>query len=462
MMGQLPPAQNELFYDFCLDQYVPQDHLLRKIDAILDLTKIRSHLSNFYSHTGRPSVDPELMIRMLIIGYCFGIRSERRICEEVHLNLAYRWFCRLGLEDAIPDHSTFSKNRHGRFRASDLLRLLFEEVVQLGMDKGLIAGEGFATDASVITADASKQHGFPGAEAMDHLKREGATRPVREYFDSLDTEDGSAGKPPKVISATDPQARWSAAAGPAIFAYSTNYLIDIENNLIVDVEPTPSVRTAEVDSTRKMIDRVEGKFGIKPKRLLGDTAYGSAPMLEWLVAEKQIEPHVPVWDKSSGNPDTYARSDFRWDAEAGHYQCPAGKLLKCRRRNFKKERPIVTSANTILYRSSQQDCENCEHKPHCCPNTSNRKIARSVYEESRDVARRLSKTPEYRQSRKDRKKVEMLFAHLKRILKLRRLRLRGLTGAHDEFLMAATAQNLRKLALLMSKPPPDHRIGAPA
>lgn len=461
-MGQLPPAQNELFYDFCLDQYVPENHLLRKIHAILDLTKIRSHLSVFYSHTGRPSVDPELMIRMLIIGYCFGIRSERRICEEVHLNLAYRWFCGLGLEDVVPDHSTFSKNRHGRFRKSDVLRLLFEEVVQLGMDKGLIAGEGFATDASVIEADASSQHGFPGAEVMDHLKREGATRPVREYLESLDTEDGVTGKAPKVISSTDPQARWSAAAGPAIFAYSTNYLIDIENNLIVDVEPTPSIRTAEVGSTRKMIDRVEERFGIKPKRLLGDTAYGSAPMLEWLVAEKQIEPHVPVWDKSNGKPETYVRSDFIWDAEAGHYQCPAGKLLKCRRRKFKKERSVVTKANTIIYRSKSQDCANCSHKPQCCPNTANRKIVRSVYEESRDVARHLSKTPEYRQSRKDRKKVEMLFAHLKRILKLRRLRLRGLTGAHDEFLMAATVQNLRKMALLMSKPPPDHRIGAPA
>jgi len=181
-----------------------------------------------------------------------------------------------------------------------------------------------------------------------------------------------------------------------------------------------------------------------------------------MVKEKDIKPHVPVWDKSEGNPDVFGRSDFIWDAQTDCYHCPAGKQLQSRRRNFTQPRSVVTNANTIIYRSSQPDCKDCELKSQCCPNASFRKIARSIYEESRDVARAINQTSEYLQSRRDRKKVEILFAHLKRILKLDRLRLRGLTGAHDEFLMAATVQNLRKLAKLRGQDPPDHRIAAPA
>src|SRR5210317_269396 len=146
MMGQLPASQNTLFYEFCLEKHIPEDHLLRQIDRFLDFDTIRQHLTSHYSHTGRPSIDPELMIRMLLLGYCYGIRSERRLCEEVNFNLAYRWFCRLGLEDAVPDHSTFSKNRHGRFRDSDLLRYVFNTVVTRCVEEGLVGGEGFAID----------------------------------------------------------------------------------------------------------------------------------------------------------------------------------------------------------------------------------------------------------------------------------------------------------------------------
>src|SRR6516165_7294498 len=164
MMGQQAGLQQRLFYEFRLDDWVPADHLLRKVVGILDLTGLRRHLGPFYSHTGRPSVDPELMVRMLLVGYCYRIRSERRLCEETHLNLAYRWFCRLGLDGAVPDHSTFSKNRHGRFRESDLLRRLFESVLQRCMAEGLVGGEAFAVDASMIKADANRQRSVPGSE----------------------------------------------------------------------------------------------------------------------------------------------------------------------------------------------------------------------------------------------------------------------------------------------------------
>jgi transposase len=162
-MGARVGSEGRLFYEFALEDVVPRDHLLRRIDAALDLSWLRTELAPYYSHTGCPSVDPELMIRMLIVGYCYSIRSERRLCQEVALNLAYRWFCRLGLEDRVPDHSTFSVNRHGRFRESDVLRSVFERVVHRCMEAGLVGGEGFAVDASVIEADASRFARVEGA-----------------------------------------------------------------------------------------------------------------------------------------------------------------------------------------------------------------------------------------------------------------------------------------------------------
>ena len=451
MMGQLPAGQSALFYDFCLDDYIPQDHFLRQIDRILDLSELRKHLAPFYSYTGRPSIDPELTIRILIIGYCFGIRSERRLCEEVHLNLAYRWFCRLGLEEQVPDHSTFSKNRHGRFRESDTLRFVFEQVLQQCIAKGLVGGEGFAIDASIIAADANRQRGVSQDEAIDWGEPKSVTRPVREYLEGLD-EENAYKTPPKKVSLTDPASQWTAArGGPAYFAYSTNYLIDIDAGIIVDVEATPANRRDEVNATKTMIERTERRFKLKPNRLIGDTAYGTAEMLEWMVEEKAITPHIPVWDKSGRTDGSFSRTDFIFDDKTNEYRCPQGKTLRTTGR--------VTVDNTRLYRASYYDCINCPDKYRCCPNTPSRKIARSVHETARDKARDLAKTPEYQQSMKDRKKVEMLFAHLKRILKLDRLRLRGLSGAHDEFLLAATAQNLRRMAKWCGHDPPNTAIG---
>src|SRR6202521_1710613 len=183
MMGERRVRQDALFYEFSLERHVPETHLLRSVDRFIELDGLRRELAPFYSEIGRPSIDPELLIRMLLIGYCFGIRSERRLCEEVHLNLAYRWFCRLGLEGDVPDHSTFSKNRHGRFRDSDLLRELFEATVRRCMEEGLIGGEGFAVDASLIKADANKQRSAEGSEAVDWEAAARTRRSVQEYID---------------------------------------------------------------------------------------------------------------------------------------------------------------------------------------------------------------------------------------------------------------------------------------
>jgi transposase len=260
MMGQQGGSQDRLFYSFNLDDHVPRGHLLRGIDQVLDLRELRAQLAPFYSHTGRPSVDPELILRMLIVGYCSGIRSERRLCEEVHLNMAYRWLCRLELDEPVPNHSTFSKNRHGRFRASEAFRQLFESVLRRCMTEGLVGGEGFATDASFIRADANRTRGVAGDQVP---KWEEPSRAVREYLDGLEKSNPVASDddelpPGRNVSLTDPSAHWTAApGGPPQYAYSTNYLIDLEAGIIVDVEATPANRTQEVESTKAMVNRVE-------------------------------------------------------------------------------------------------------------------------------------------------------------------------------------------------------------
>ncbi len=376
---------------------------------------------------------------MLIIGYSMGIRSERRLCEEVHLNLAYRWFCRLGLDGAVPDHSTFSKNRHGRFRDSDLLRRLFEATVECCLQEGFVGGEGFAVDGSLIRADANRQRGHT------ELPPDASSRAVREYLEVLDDAAFGSATPvaPQTISPVDPAARWTAQrGGPAEFCYETNYLIDLQHGVIVDVEATTAVRQAEVTAAKRMIERTQSRFGLWPERLAADTSYGSAEMLGWLVHEKGIEPHVPVFDKSGRTDGTFSREDFRYDVRRDVYRCPGGAPMHT-------TGTLVNDGATLIYRASKHNCGSCALKPRCCPREPQRKVTCSIHEGARDLARDLSKSDAWLISRRERKKVEMLFAHLKRILKLDRLRLRGPCGARDEFHLAAAAQNLRKMAKLL-------------
>jgi transposase len=428
MMGPRQVAQGALFYEFSLENHVPADHLLRAIDRFVDLSGIRRELARFYSAIGRPSIDPELMIRMLLVGYIMGVRSERRLCEEVHLNLAYRWFCRLDLTDPIPDHSTFSKNRHGRFRDSDLLRRLFETVVA-------------RCNATPI--------GEWSAEKLDPAS---APRAVREYLDTLDDAAFGAAteKTPKFTAHADPASQWTGALkGPAFFAYADNYLIDTDHAIIVDVEATRAVRQAETGAARTMIDRTMDRFGLYPAALAADTAYGSADMLGWLVEERGIEPHIPVFDKSGRRDGAFPATDFVYDHRADAYACPGGKMLKPYWRDIARQRPEFGPDGVKRYFARKQDCAACALKPRCTPNQPTRKLSRSRFEGARQMAREIADTDAYVASSHARKKVEMLFAHLKRILGLGRLRLRGPCGARDEFLLAATAQNLRKLAKLI-------------
>ncbi len=446
MMGRQTVDQSQLFYLFNLEKRIPERHLLRRINPTVTriLIEFRDKLEPFYSEIGRPSIDPELMIRMLIVGYCYGIRFERKLCEDVELHLAYRWFCRLDLDDRVPDHSTFSVNRHGRFRDSGLLRQVFEAVVRACMDAGLVKGEAFAVDASVMEADASRYHG-KAPDEIDWSLPERQTRAVAEFLGALDDEDPNADrKLPKVLSPVDPCSAWTAKANKRVqFGYGLNYLIDIEYAVIVDVEATPARTYDEVAATRMMIERTEQTLGLKPDRLAADTAYGTGKFLGWLVGTG-ITPQIPVWDKSNREDGTFSRSDFTFDRERNVYVCPAGKLLTTTGK--------VGDDHAVRYRASKLDCGACPLKPRCCPNTPSRKVTRDLHEDARDQARALVGTPEFERSRDERKKVEMRFAHLKTHHGFERMRLRGLSGARDEFHLAAIVQNLKTLAKHIWRP----------
>jgi IS5 family transposase len=401
------------------------------------------------------------MIRMLIVGYVFAIRSERRICAEVQVNLAYRWFCKLGIEDKIPDHSVFCRARNERFRESDALRRVFEGVVGTCIAAGLVGGEAFSIDASLIKADVDKKKRAPGDQPIAWPKAEEASRAVREYLAILDAarneesgdgdgggssgDGGSRRKPPKEVSLTDPQATWVARPGvDPFFAYDANYLIDNKVGIIVDAEGTRANRTVEISITETMIERAKRRFDLRPQRLAGDSVYGAVRLLKWLV-DRKITPHVPVWDKSARHDGTFSRADFVFDRQRNVYICPGGAELT--------STGNIDQGHIVYYRANRHDCSACSLKPKCTT-APMRKVTRDVNEDVRDRVRVLANTEAFQQSSRERKKVEMRFAHMKRILRLDRLRLRGLSSAKDEVLLTATAQNLRRLAKLLCRAPP--------
>jgi hypothetical protein len=308
-------------------------------------------------------------------------------------------------EDKIPDHSAFSRARNERFRDSDIFRSVFEHVVGTCIGAGLVGGEGFAVDASLIVADANKQRSIPGSQWSKEFDAEDVSRAAKEYLATLDDAafGAASGVTPKFVSPSDPAAQWTGAMrGPAFFAYADNYLIDVKFGVIMDVEASRAIRQAEVGAAKIMIKRTEERFNIKPERLAADTAYGSGANLNWLVTDKNIAPHIPVIDKSRRDDATFSREDFTFDKERNVYTCPAGKTLTTTGK-------LVNDGETLLYLASTRDCRTCLFKAQCCPKTPFRRIPRSIYEEARDVARALAKTEAFERSRHDRKRIEMLF-----------------------------------------------------
>jgi transposase len=456
MMGQQPRTE-PLFYYFRLEDQIPEHHLLRRIDRYVDFSFVRERLHGAYSKRGRPSIDPEILLRLLLVGYLYGITSERRLMEEVRMHLAYRWFTRLGLEQEIPDHSTFSKNRHGRFRDSGIFLEVFEEVVRRCLEAGLVEGKRLTVDGTAVKANASSQSRVPRQELEEVAKR---SQTVREYLaevaeenpvtDPGDREPTPTSAAARFVSATDPEACWAGKGGPAVPSYYDNYLIDNAHGIILGVEATPARFRQEMLAARRMLEQVKGRWGICPESLGADKAYGSGEFLAWLL-ERRIQPHIPVIDRRHQTPRYFTQDQFQYDPGENAYRCPQGQMVPYRG-------PSVPT-QSYVYRTTESQCRECPVKRECTPG-ANRKIVVSWHEPARQAARELAQTAAYQQSRRERNKVEALFSELKQRVGLRQVRLRRLWNVAEQFYLAATAQNLKRLVRWLAQREPEPSLGS--
>jgi transposase len=431
-----------LFYYFRLEDQIPKDHLLRVIDEQIDLSFVRERVKGLYSATGRPSIDPEVLLRLLLVGYLYGITSERRLLEEVRMHLAYRWFTRLDFEQEIPDHSTFSKNRHGRFRESGVFREVFEEIVRRCLQAGLVEGKNLAVDGTMIEANASPQSRVPREKLKDVVP---ASRTVREYLSELEKVNPVSDA--KMASTTDPDAVWAKKVGLAKMAYFDNYLIDTRSRVILGVEATPALFHQETVAARKMVEQVQ-KFGLKPESLGADKAYGSGEFLAWLL-DRGVQPHIPVIDRRHQTNGRFTRDQFRYDPGRNVYHCPDGKTLRYR--------GLSRTAQGHIYQTTEADCAGCPQKERCTPAPS-RRLFVHWYEPARQAVRALAGTPGYEQSQRKRYRIEALFGELKQRMRLQRVRLRRLWNVSEQFLLAATAQNLKRLVRFLAQQPPKVQL----
>ncbi len=450
MMGHQPRTES-LFYYFRLEEQIPENHLLRLIDRYVDFSFIRDRLRPLYSQTGRPSVDPEVLLRLLLVGYLSGITSERRLMEEVRLNLAYRWFTRLGFEQEIPDHSTFSKNRHGRFRQSGLFQEVFEEIVRRCLEVGLVEGRELAVDGTLIAANASPRSRVPRERLAEGAR---VSRTVQEYLAELEQQNpvaepeqpaathsqAASGK----VSTTDPDAAWAFKGGPAGLAYYDNYLIDTASRVILGVEATPARFRQESLAARRMLEQVQEQFGLHPHSLAADKAYGSGEFLAWLLA-RGIQPHIPVIDRRHQTRGYFTREQFRYEPTENTYYCPEGKPLHYRGQQ--------RSSQGYAYCSTAAQCQGCPQKRRCTP-AAFRKLFVHWQEPARETVRALARTPAYARSQRARGKIEALFSELKQRLGLRRVRLRRRWNVAEQFFLAATAQNLKRLVQFLAQRQP--------
>jgi transposase len=446
MMGH-QPRHESLFYYFRLEDEIPSDHLLRLVDRFVDFGFVRERLRGAYSATGRPSIDPEVLVRLLLVGYLYGITSERRLMQEVRMHLAYRWFTRFDFDHPIPDHSTLSKNRHGRFRESGIFREVFEEIVRRCLAAGLIDGRHLIVDGTLVAADASARSRVTRTESAEPAP---VSRTVEDYLTELERENpvepSAAPAPtpapakPHTRSTTDPDAAWAVKRGPAAFAYFDHYLVDRDSRVIDGVDATPARFSQETEAARRMLDHVSD-LGLHPESLSADKAYGSGDFLAWLLA-RGIRPYIAVMDRRHQRRGRFSRDDFRYEPAEDTYTCPEGQSLRYRGENC--------GTQGVIYSSLPSQCRLCPQKVRCTSGRY-RKLFVHRQEAARETVRALVHTPAYERARRTRYRIEALFAELKQQMRLRRVRLRGLWNVAEQFHLAATAQNLKRLVRALAQ-----------
>jgi len=443
MMGS--HARSEaLFYYFRLEDQVPENHLLRLIDKHISFDFVRQQLKESYSETGRPSIDPELILRILLIGYLYGITSERKLVEELRMHLAWRWFTGLGFDQEIPHHSTFSKNRHGRFQESKLFEQLFEQIVRQCVEVGLVQGKHLSVDGSFVEANAAKESRIPREQLAEAAK---VHHTVRQYL--KDVEEQNPVEEPvheqELVSTTDPDSTYATKGGtPARLGYFDNYLVDNASCIIVGVQATPARLSQESVAARDMIEHYRERYGGVPQTLAADTTYGNGEMLQWL-DERGIAAYIRVKENPNGPSDLYGIDQFTYRPENNSYVCPEGKQLTYV--------GINTRNRSHVFASTPKRCRDCSQKTHCTRGKT-RILQIHIHEGVRQRARERAVTPEFGIASRARKKVEALFAELKNQIGLRRLRLRRLKFVREQFFLAAAAQNIKRLTRFLSRPTP--------
>ncbi len=404
---------------------------------------MRERLRASDSETGRPSIDPERLLRILLIGYLYGITSERKLVEELRMHLAWRWFTGLGFDQEIPHHSTFSKNRHGRFQESKLFEQLFEQIVKQCVEVGLVEGKRLSVDGSFVEANAGKESRIPREQLVEAAQ---VHHTVREYLQELEQQN-PAEEPvheQEQVSTTDPDSTYATQGGtPARLGYYDNYLVDNHSCVIVGVQATAARMSQETVAAQDMIARFTQWQGREPASVAADATYGHGEFLQWLL-DRGITPYMRTRDSAlrKNNP-FYGPERFTYLPESNSYLCPAGEQLNYVGLNVRNR--------AHAYIGSGKRCGACSQKTQC---TSGRYkyLAIPMHEPARQRARELANTPAFASAQRERKKVEALFAEMKNLIGLRRLRLRRLKFVREQFFLAAAAQNLKRLVRFLSQP----------
>src|SRR5450432_1340234 len=442
MMGQHDRSE-ALFYYFRLEDHVPETHLLRLIEKHISFAFVREKLKASYSDTGRPSIDPELLLRILLIGYLYGVTSERKLVEELRMHLAWRWFTGLGFDQEIPHHSTFSKNRHGRFQESKLFEQLFEQIVRQCVEVGLVKGEDLLVDGSFVEANAAKQSRIPREQLAEAAQ---VHHTMRQYLVELEQQN-PVEEPvhqQDQVSTTDPDSTYATKGGtPARLGYYDNYLVDNDSCVIVGVQATAARMSQETVAAQAMLIRFAEWQGQQPESVAADTTYGNGEFLQWL-ADRSITPYMRTRDSIHRKRSPFFGPErFTYEPENNRYICPAGQILNYGGRNQRNR--------TYAYIGTRKKCGPCSLRPQCT-SAAFRGLIIHQNEPARQRARELVNTPEFAQAQRQRKKVEALFAELKNQIGLRRLRLRRLRFVREQFFLASVAQNIKRLVRFLSQP----------
>jgi transposase len=441
MMGHHSRGET-LFYYFRLEDQVPENHLLRLIDKHISFEFVREQLKSSYSETGRPSIDPELLLRILLIGYLYGMTSERKLVEELRMHVAWRWFTGLGFDQEIPHHSTFSKNRHGRFQESKLFEQLFEQIVRQCVEVGLVEGKQLSVDGSFVEANAAKKSRVPREQLAEAAQ---VHHTIRQYLKELEEQNPVEEPVHKQdqVSTTDPDSTYATKGGtPARLGYYDNYLVDNHSCIIVGVQATAARMSQETVAAQAMITRFAHWQGREAESVAADTTYGNGEFLQWL-ADRNITPYMRTRDSvHRKNSPYYGPERFTYQPESNSYLCPAGQQLNYGGRSLRNR--------TNVYIGTRKRCGECALKAQCT-SAAVRYLAIHMEEPARQRARELANTPEFDNAQRQRKKVEALFAELKNQIGLRRLRLRRLKFVREQFFLAAAAQNLKRLVRFLSQ-----------